>query len=129
MSISNGTCADSAYSADAVLEGPQNTPLIGACRYGNDEMVRFLCERVSKAHIDHQTSSNRLSALIDAATRHSPDWQLLVLTPVNEPWDFFTNTPNFCMPHLLERPRSVMGRPGQNDVGTQGGTSCHLVAR
>lgn len=60
--IEQGVCA-----ADAVLPVVANTPLIGASRFGNDDIVRYLCERVALEHIDHQTPSNGLSALIDAA--------------------------------------------------------------
>ena len=44
---------------------------------------------------------SRLPMLIDAATMHDPEWQLLVLTPVNVPYDFFRETPARCIPLTL----------------------------
>ena len=43
----------------------------------------------------------RLPALIEAASAMDPDWQLLVLTPVNTPYDFFKGTPAESIPTLL----------------------------
>lgn len=31
-----------------------------------------------------------LPSLVESATRAHPEWQLIVLTPINEPWDFYT---------------------------------------
>ena len=31
-----------------------------------------------------------LPSLVESATRAHPEWQLIVLTPINQPWDFYT---------------------------------------
>lgn len=43
----------------------------------------------------------RLPSLIDAASAQDPDWSILVLSPVNTPYDFFKGTPAHCIPHIL----------------------------
>jgi hypothetical protein len=49
----------------------------------------------------------RLPALIDAATAHDPEWSLLVLSPVNTPYDFFRGTPEYCVPQLMASPSLI----------------------
>ena len=49
----------------------------------------------------------RLPALVESATARDPDWQLLVLAPVNTPYDFFSNTPAWCIPAILDDPELV----------------------
>ena len=50
---------------------------------------------------------DRLPALVDAAGAHEPAWQMLVLSPVNTPYDFFRGTPAFCIPHILGSPQTI----------------------
>lgn len=49
----------------------------------------------------------RLPALVDAAAEHQSDWQLIVLSPVNTPYNFFQGTPAHCIPHVLNSPDLV----------------------
>ena len=44
----------------------------------------------------------RLPALVEAATAHMPDWQILVLSPVNTPYDFYAGKPPLLTPPLLK---------------------------
>lgn len=36
-----------------------------------------------------------------------PDWQLLVLSPVNTPYDFFKGTPAHVIPHIIGSPQLI----------------------
>ena len=54
---------------------------------------------------------SRLGALVDAATAHEPDWQLIVLSPVNTPYDFFKGTPDFCIPEILKPGSNAIRKP------------------
>ena len=49
----------------------------------------------------------RLPSLVDAASAHEPDWQLLVLSPVNTPYCFFRGTPSECIPHVLGNRQTI----------------------
>ncbi|KAL1519969.1 hypothetical protein AB1Y20_023454 [Prymnesium parvum] len=63
----------------------------------------------------------RLPAIVRAATSASPDWQLLVLTPINQPWDFFASLDGSLVPDLIShggKMRSPLAvAPGQPRYG------------
>jgi len=44
----------------------------------------------------------RLPRIVKAATEAQPDWQLLVLTPINSPWDFYDSLEAELVPDLVD---------------------------
>ena len=49
----------------------------------------------------------RLPFIVEAASSHNHDWSILVLSPVNTPFDFFRNTPAFCIPLINASPQTI----------------------